>query len=390
MTHRISILFISLLVLLGMSGAASAQFDSINRVWGGITLPPSGDNQHAIVSQFIGPVRITIDYHSPDVHAPDGSDRKGKIWGTLVPYGMSNLGFGTCGDQCPWRGGANENTVFTVSHNVKIQGQPLKAGSYGLHFLPGEKEWTIIFSNNSTSWGSFTYDPKEDALRVTAKPEKSEYHEWLTYEFTDRETTKATAALKWEDLQLPWTIAADNMADIYVDLIGRELRTDPGFNWQNWDAAAQYCLLSKSHLDLGLKWAETAASNPSIGQENFNTLVTLSQLQEANGKNSESAKTLDKALNHRTAVPLDLHLYARNLLAQKKTPEAIKIFELNAKRFPGVWPTEVGLMRSYSAQGNFKEALKHAQLALKQAPDDANRTNVQNQIKTLEQGKDIN
>ncbi len=186
------------------------------------------------------------------------------------------------------------------------------------------------------------------------------------------------------------TIAVENMTDIYVDTIGRELRTDPGFNWQNWESAAEYCLLSKSHLDLGLQWAQIAVSKPGIGQENFNTLVTLSQLQEANGQKSEAAKSLEKALNHQTAGPLDLHLYARSLLAQKKIPEAIKIFELNAKRFPGVWPTEVGLARSYSAQGNFKEALKHARLALKQAPDDANRTNVENQIKTLEEEKDIN
>src|SRR5260370_219164 len=96
---------------------------------------------------------------------------------------MGNLGFGTCGDQCPWRGGANENTVFTTSHDIKVQGQPLPAGSYGLHFLPGRDEWTIIFSKNYTSWGSFFYDAKEDALRAKAKPPKSDYHEDLTYWF---------------------------------------------------------------------------------------------------------------------------------------------------------------------------------------------------------------
>jgi tetratricopeptide (TPR) repeat protein len=127
-----------------------------------------------------------------------------------------------------------------------------------------------------------------------------------------------------------------------------------------------------------------------IGQENFNTLSTLASLQEANGQLSESKQTLEKALNHPTASVLDLHTYARNLQRQKKTPEAIRIFELNAKRFPNVWPTEVGLMRGYSAQGNFKEALKHARLALKQAPDAGNRQNLEQMIKLLEQGKDVN
>ena len=64
---------------------------------------------------------------APTSTAPTGEDRKGKIWGGLVPYGMANLGFGACGDQCPWRGGANENTVFTTSHDIKVAG-PAAAG----------------------------------------------------------------------------------------------------------------------------------------------------------------------------------------------------------------------------------------------------------------------
>src|SRR4028119_17604 len=131
-----------------------------------ISIPPNGDNQAASVSQGIGPVRVTIDYHSPDVHAPNGDDRRGKIWGALVPWGAPDDSFGTC-TECPWRAGANENTVFTVSHDVKIEGQPLKAGRYGLSMIPAEQgDWTLIFSNNSTSWGSYYYNPAEDALRV--------------------------------------------------------------------------------------------------------------------------------------------------------------------------------------------------------------------------------
>ncbi|MCI0416377.1 DUF2911 domain-containing protein [bacterium] len=380
--RRYFILFVTVL-LLCYSGSVHAQF-------GGITVPPSGDNQRSIVTQSIGPVSITIDYSSPNVHAPDGSDRRGKIWGTLVPWGMVNLGFGTCGDQCPWRGGANENTVFKTSHTVKIQDQALPAGSYGLHFLPGEQEWTIIFSKNYTSWGSFTYDAKEDALRVKAKPEKSEYHEWLTYDFVDRETDHATVALKWEDLQVPFKITVENIDALYVAKIEEELRDSAGFTWQNWDSAAQYTLQSKKHLDKGLQWAQNAVSFPFIGQENFTTLMTLGQLQEANGQTAEAQKSIDKALSHRTAGPVEIHSYARGLQQLKKTQEAIKIFEMNAKKFPNVWPTEVGLMRAHSAKGNYKEALKHAKIALAQAPDDLNRKNLENMIKTLEQGKDVN
>jgi hypothetical protein len=370
-------------LLLAYSGTVLAQF-------GGITVPPNGDNQHSITMQYIGPVAITIDYNSPNVHAPDGTDRRGKIWGTLVPYGMGKEAFGTCGDQCPWRGGANENTVFKTSHDIKIQGEKLPAGSYGLHFLPGEQEWTIIFSKNYTSWGSFSYDPKEDALRVKAKPEKSDYHEWLTYDFIDRETDHATVALKWEDLQVPFKINVENIEDQYIARIEEELRNSAGFTGQNFDSAAQYTLQTKKHMDKGLQWAEKAVNFAFVGQENFTTLMTLGHLQEANGQTAQAQKSFDKALNHRSAGPIDIHQYGRNLQAAKKTQEAIKIFELNARKYPNQWPTEVGLMRALSAKGNYKEALKHAKLALAQAPNDQNRTNLENMIKTLEQGKDIN
>jgi len=373
---------LSLAGLTDLTGTAAAQSK-------GITLPPSGGNQRATVSQQIGLVSVSIDYSSPHVHSPLGEDRKGKIWGKLVPYGMANLGFGTCGENCPWRGGANENTVFTTSHDVKVQGQPLPAGAYGLHFIPGQDEWTIVFSKNSTSWGSFTYDPKEDALRVKAKPEAAEYHEVLTYEFPERKQDTATVALKWENLAVPFTITVDNPNDLYVENLRRELRSSPGFVWQNWLAAAQFSLANKTHLDDGLAWAKQATNPNGSGQENFNTLSTLADLEAANGQTAEAAKSMERALSHPTAQPIDLHFYGRRLLADKKPQEAMKVFELNAKRHPNVWPVHVGLARGYSALGKKKEALAEAKLALPQAPDEANKKTLQNMIQQLEDGKAI-
>jgi hypothetical protein len=368
---------------LGLAFAASALLAvAAAHAQGGLTLPPDADNQKSTVTQGIGLVRVTIDYNSPHVHR--GGDRTGKIWGQLVPYGMANLGFGTCGDQCPWRGGANENTVFTVSQDVKVQGQPLPAGSYGLHFLPGKDSWTVIFSKNYTSWGSFFYDVKEDALRVEAKPEKSEFHEFLTYEFPDRQPDKATVALLWENLKIPFTVTVDNIADLYIGELQKQLRNSQGFTPQGWQLAAQYSLQSKSHLDEGLRWAEHAVDENRGGSETFSTLLTLYQLQEANGKGDDAKKTLAKALNSPTATPIGLHQLGRQLQGLGRNDEALKIFELNAKRNPGVWPTELGLARGYAAVGKTDEAIQHAKLAGKQAPDDANRANVENLIRQWE------
>ena len=195
----------------------------------GLTLPFSGNNQRSAVSQSIGPVKVAIEYSSPAVHGPGGEDRRGKIWGKLVPYGMANLGFGN-GKPSPWRGGANENTVFETSHPVLIQGRNLPAGRYGVHMIPAaDKDWTLIFSRNSTSWGSFFYEESEDAPRVPITPVKHEYREWLAFEFTVRRPTEATVELQWEDLALPWTIKVERPEDIYISKLNAELRNSTGF-----------------------------------------------------------------------------------------------------------------------------------------------------------------
>jgi hypothetical protein len=353
------------------------------------SLPPSGGNQRASVTQQIGPVTVSIDYSSPHVHSPQGQDRRGKIWGTLVPWGMANLGFGTC-KECPWRVGANVNTIFTTSADIQVNGSTLPAGSYALFAIPQQDEWTWIFSKNHTSWGSFFYDPAEDVLRVKAKPEKAEYREVLTFDFTERKDDHATVAMKWEELAVPIDITVPNAADLYVATIRNELRNSPGFNDTAWQEAARYALDNK-HPAEGLQWAERAV-NPAggIGRKNFTNLMTLADAQEANGKAADAAKSRDEAMNDPSATVFDLHGYGRQLIGKGKGAEALKVFQLNAKRNPGVWPTNGGLARGYSATGNYPEALKYAKLALAQAPDEANRKNLEVMVKKLEAGQDVN
>lgn len=376
--HRF-VLALALAAALGPAALAQPQ---------ALTLPPSGDNQPSSVAQNIGLVRVSIDYSSPNVHGPNGEDRRGKIWGTLVPYGLTNLGFGTC-TECPWRAGSNQNTVFTVSHDVTVEGQPLPAGRYGLHMIVTPDQWTLIFSKNADSWGSFFYDAKEDALRVKAKPVKGEYTEWLTYEFTDRQADQATVALKWDELQVPFTIKAANLTDLYLARIRDELRGSLGFSWQNWNAAAQYALQQK-RFNEAVEFAGAAVNRSFIGNENFQTLTTLAQAQEGAGKTAEAKASYDKAINHPTARPIDIHGYARQLLAAGKKAEALAAWELNAKRYPNQWPVHVGLARGLSANGRYKEALKEAKLALAQAPDEINKRSLTDAVAKLEAGKDMN
>lgn len=364
-----------------LAGAAWGQFP-------GLTMPPSGDNQRASVTQFIGPVKITIDYNSPKVHGPTGEDRRGKIWGTLVPYGMANLGFGN-GKPSPWRAGANENTVFAVSHPVLIEGKPLPAGRYGFHILPEKDEWTLIFSTNSTSWGSFFYEPDEDALRVKVKPRKHEYREFLTYEFTDRRPTKAVAELQWEDLAAGWTIEVENVNAIYLSSLKHELRTVPGFSWQSFVGASQFCLQNNLDLNQALEWAEAAVSRPFVGQANFTTLSNKAMVLGALGRDEDAKSAAMLAIKHPTANALMIHQFGRQLLRAGKTKEAMAVFQANVDKYGEAWPTHVGLARGYAALGESAKALEHAKKALEQAPDDLNRNGLKQMIQQLTDGKPV-
>jgi hypothetical protein len=364
------------------AGAAFAQV-------AGLTLPPSGDNQKASVAQWIGPTRVTIEYSSPSVHGTAGVDRRGQIWGKLVPYGLTNLGFGN-GKPGPWRAGANENTVFSVSGAVKIEGKPLPAGRYGLHMIVNPEEWTVIFSKDNGAWGSFFYEESQDALRVQIKPRKHEYREYLTYEFSERKPASAVAELQWEDLSAPWKIDVDNASEIYVSRLRQELTTVPGFDYRSYVAAANYCAKSKTDLDQGLKWAEAAISMPGIGQANFTSLGAKAQVLAAMGRGEEAKGVMQTALKLPTTTSLEIHQYGRQLQALKKPAEAMEVFKYNAERYGDAWPTHVGLMRGYAGIGDNKQALEHAKIALPQAPDELNRKNIESMIKTLSEGKSIN
>ncbi|MCB0629219.1 MAG: DUF2911 domain-containing protein [Saprospiraceae bacterium] len=353
--------------------------------------PPSGNNQKSVVTQYIGSiVHVTIVYNSPDVTAPNGDDRRGKIWGQLVPYGLSPNNFGTA-KEMPWRAGSNENTIIKFSHDVTVQGKPLAAGAYGLHMIPRENEsWTIIFSKNTSSWGSYFYDESEDALRVEATPEAAPYHEWLTYEFTDRQPAAATVALFWEELSVPFTIEVPDANDIYLTAMKEDLRGSAGFTWQNLVQAASFAVQSGSDLEQALAWAESAVSAPFIGQPNFTTLSTKAQVLMQMGKEQEAMAAMQQAIEHPTATSLQIHSYGRQLLVMGKKEEALKVFEYNYDKFDGAWPTAVGMARGLSAVGEYAKALKHAEKAVEQAPDQLNKDAMVQAVEKLKKKQDIN
>lgn len=366
-------------------------FLSLNLAFAQLTLSPSGANQKSVATQYIGSLaHVTITYNSPDVTAPNGQDRTGKIWGQLVPYGLTDLGFGLR-NPSPWRAGANENTTIEFSHDMTVQGKPIKAGKYGLHIIVEEEgPWTLIFSNNSSSWGSFFYDEKEDALQVKATPEKNEFHEWLSYEFTDRQPDNCTAALMWENISLTFKIEVPDANELYVSNLREELRSSKGFTWTNWNAAANFCLQNDYNLEEGLQWAEAAISSPFLGNENFSTLQTKGGILAKLNRQDEAGEAMDKAIKHPTATSFQIHGYGRQLIGLGQKEKALEVFKYNYERFDKAWPTEVGMARGYSATGQYDKALEHAKIAVGQAPDKLNKDGMTAAIEKLKKGEDIN
>jgi hypothetical protein len=358
-----------------------------------LSLPPNGDNSRANVSQWIGPVEITIDYHSPNVHGGGGADRTGHIWGELVRYGLFDDGFGPS-KATPWRAGANENTTISFSHDVKVEGKDLKAGTYAL-FLELDKDgpWTWIFSNNSSGWGSFQYDPKNDALRVPVTPQPAAYTEFMTYGFDERRPASAVAFLQWELKRISFKIDVPNVNELYAAEMRKELQGWPGFNYRNWQMAAQFCADHKVNLDEALVWADKAVNVPfrgaTVGHEDFSTLQTKAAVLQAMGRQPEADAIMETALHIPGTEALPIHGYGVSLIAAGKSTRALEVFKLNQQLHPDEkFVTYVGLARGYTAVGDKGNAIKNWEIALHNIPESrkAQLPVYENALKKLKEG----
>ena len=366
-----------LFLLLAMFMLSIVSFSQIT-----LTQLPSGGNKKAMVGERIGLTDVSIHYDRPGVKG-----REGKIWGQVVHTGFADQGFGSS-KAAPWRAGANENTVIEFSRDVKIEGQPLKAGKYGFFIAFDEKEPTLIFSKNTSSWGSYYYNDKEDALRVKVKPVKLEQNvEWLRYEFLDQTENAATIALEWEKMRIPFRVETNYIEDQLASFKD-ELRTQRGFYWLAWQQAAQWCLQRNVNLEQALQWADSA-SGPSFGGANlFQPKATKAQILDKLGRQDEATALMKQALP--LANVQELHQYARSLLSQKKNKEALEIFQMNYKKHPNEFTALVGLARGYAANADYKNALKYASQALPMAPNEPNKQFLNTAIEKLKNGQDIN
>lgn len=125
--------------------------------------PPMAD------TSMVRTTLVTINYSSPAV-------KKRKLLGGLIPIDKI------------WRTGANEATIFTTDKDLLVMGQKLPKGRYAFFTEASKDYWQLVFSKEWDQWGSYSYDKKEDALRVQVLPYKvDDFQERMIIKFKEEQ-----------------------------------------------------------------------------------------------------------------------------------------------------------------------------------------------------------
>jgi tetratricopeptide (TPR) repeat protein len=323
------------------------------------------ESQRASVSQRIGITDITINYHRPMVKGR-------KVFGPGSPQAYGQV----------WRAGANENTTINFTNDVMVEGKPLAKGVYGLHMIPGESDWVVIFSKNSTSWGSFTYDQAEDALRVTVKSHPAEMEEALQYEFDNVKANEATVTLRWEKVAVPFQVQVDTNATVLASL-HNQLRARAQYEWVAWSEAAEYLMDNKMSADEALKDTERSIAL----EDRFENEMDRARALEVLNRNDDAKTARAKAMSLGTQQ--QVHTFARQLQQAKKYDEALEVFRANIKKDPNSAVAHNELSRLAVAKGDFATAVKEMKLAQAAVPDQV-KPQYDVLVKRLENKEDIN
>ena len=311
----------------------------------------------AQVSQRVGLTDIDVTYHRPAVKGR-------KVWGGLVPYGKV------------WRAGADENTVVTFSTPVTVGGTTLPAGHYGLHMLPTDGDWTVIFSSQWQAWGSFSYDPKEDLARVKVTPLAAEPTERLAYTFDDPSDKGVTLSLRWEKLRVPIPLEVDTKQVVVLSLRD-QMRGLPRFAPEGWNQAAGWCVRNDVNLDEAQAWVDRSLAM----RETYGGLRIKAALLEKKGDAKGAEALRAKALTLASEAEVNNQGYA--LLGQNKVDEAIVLFQRNVKDHPDSWNVYDSLAEAYALKGEKAKAITNYQKAFDMVKQEDQRTRIQEELAKL-------
>jgi TolA-binding protein len=313
-------------------------------------------SEKASVGETVGITDVTISYHRPAVNAR-------RIWGGLVPYNVV------------WRAGANESTTISFSTPVKVEGQLLPAGSYGLFMIPAQGQWTVVFSRFTGGWGAYSYDQSEDAARIMVTPQQAEMQERLFYTFDDTSATSAVASLRWEKLRIPFKIEVETPKLVMASMKD-ELRSGKHWNADAWAAAARY-VARQGDLDTAL----TYASNSVDLGANVNNLRTKAFILEKKGDAPGAAALRAQAAT--LSPEADAMSQAYQMAGSKKYADAITRLNAWASSHPQSWRAYAALGEFYGRNGDPAKSKESFDKAMSLTSDMAQRVEVQDSINSL-------
>ncbi len=352
----------SVMLLICLLGATS---DTLAQ---GITVP-NNPSPKASASQTVGISTVTVTYSRPSV-------RGREVWGAIVPYGWNAQSFGS-GAIAPWRAGANENTVVTLSHDSRIQGKNVPAGSYGLFFtINADNSGEVILSKDTRSWGSFWYEAANDQLRAPIKVNDNAFTEALTFDFLRSDKTSTELVLNWEKKQFPVKIEFDT-DNLVMANATEQLKGPVGFNWQGYSSAANYALNNKVNGEQAMKWIDQAIA----ANKNFQTLQIKAGLVRNAGNTAQADKIMKEALPLSTEV--ELNAYGYQLLGANQFDKAIEVLSLNTTRFPASANAWDSLGEAYALKGDKANAIKYFKKVLTMNPSAPIRANSEKYLKQL-------
>jgi len=339
----------------------------------------------ASLEQTIGLSTIKINYSRPSVISPEGIDRTSRIWGVLVPYDFNARPSSSEGKPIPWRAGANENTTIAFSHDAQVEGNPIPAGSYGLHIAIHEAGGaTVIFSKKTDAWGSFSYDEADDVLRVEAETTENEHTPRLKYSIENVDGTLGRVSLDWELKRIAFKVAFDTHGMVMTGF--EEYLTDTtGLKGKDYERAAKYCADNNLNLDDGLTWIDLAIARG----ESFGSLGVKAQLLVAKGQTEEAQIVQSQALALPSTTAKNYYSYGTQLLKKGDRKAAQDIYEKLMTKWPDEWVAPHGMARIHSAMGNYDQAIEFEKDALAKAPD-VNKGYIEWAISKLEKGINFN
>ncbi|MFI5156721.1 MAG: DUF2911 domain-containing protein [Chitinophagales bacterium] len=324
----------------------------------------------ANLTQTIGISTVTVNYSRPSVQGRE-------IWGALVPYGWNKqLNLGAKND-APWRAGANENTVISFSHPVKVEGHEIPAGSYGLFFVINkDNTGEVVISKDYKSWGSFWYNPADDMMRAKIDLRTIPQTEWLTYDFVDLTKNSGELVLNWEKKQFPVKIeyATDEMVMANAKA---ELTNTVGFTPQGYASAANYAAQNKLDPHQALQWIDIALQN----NPTFANMNTKSQILNEMGNDAEADKIMANAMS--IANENDLNNYGYALLGNKDYKKAIDVLALNTQKHPNSANAWDSLGEAYALSGDKANAIANFKKSLSLNPPANVKANSEKYLKQL-------